>query len=68
MCSCDKANQITLLVSCPPLFTRGWLLIIHYAILWHLRVWLPGNAQMINKKEVWLAFQGNNEGRNGRLK
>ena len=33
-----------------------------------LRVWLPGTAQIINKKEVWLAFQGNNEGRSSRLK
>ena len=28
-----------------------------------LRVWFPGTAQIISKKEVWLAFQGNNEGR-----
>ena len=33
-----------------------------------LRVWFPGTAQIISKKEVWLAFQGNNEGRSGRLK
>ena len=33
-----------------------------------LRVWLPGTAQIINNKEVWLAFQDNNEGRSGRLK
>ena len=33
-----------------------------------LRVWLPGTAQIINKKEVWLAFHGNNEGRSGGLK
>ena len=32
------------------------------------RVWFPGTAQIISKKEVWLAFQGNNEGRSGRLK
>ena len=36
----------------------------HFAIL---EVCLPGTAQIINKKEVWLAFQGNNEGRCGRL-
>ena len=27
-----------------------------------------GTTQRMNKKEVWLAFQGNNEGRSGRLK
>jgi hypothetical protein len=33
-----------------------------------LGVWFPGTAQLISKKEVWLVFQGNNEGRSGRLK
>jgi hypothetical protein len=33
-----------------------------------LRVWFPGTAQIISKKEVWLVFQGNNEGKSGRLK
>ena len=48
-------------------------MIVHYSIS---RVWLPGTGgvqlpgttQRINKKEAWLAFQGNNEGRSGRLK
>ena len=33
-----------------------------------LGVWLPGTTHIINKKEVWLAFQGNNESRSGRSK
>ena len=43
------------------------LFIVQYCgILW---VWLPGTAQIITKKlEVWLVFQGNDEGRSGRLK
>ena len=40
-------------------------IIQYYGIL---RVWFPGTAQIISKKEVWLVFQGNNEGRSGRLK
>ena len=32
-----------------------------------LGAWLPVTALIIDKKEVWLAFQGNNEGRCGRL-
>jgi hypothetical protein len=40
-------------------------IIQYYGIL---RVWFPGTAQLISKKEVWLVFQGNNEGRSGRLK
>ena len=40
-------------------------IIQYYGIL---RVWLPGTTQIINKKVVWLAFQGNNEGKSGRLK
>ena len=47
-----------LLVSRPPVF-----IIQYYGIL---KVWFPGTAQIISKKEVWLVFQGNNEGRCGR--
>ena len=42
------------------------LFIIHYYSI--LRVWFPGTAQIISKKEVWLVLQGNNEGKSGRLK
>ena len=42
------------------------LFIIQYYDI--LRVWFPGTTQIISKKEVWLVFQGNNEGRCGRLK
>ena len=63
----NKANQTTLLVSRPPvfIFLCRRAVIIYYGIL---RVWFPGTAQIISKKEVWLVFQGNNEGRSGRLK
>jgi hypothetical protein len=40
-------------------------IIQYYGIL---RVWFPRTAQIISKKEVWLVFQGNNEGRSSRLK
>ena len=64
---------MTLLVSRPPFFIIlcGWTVIILLFIMQYhgiLMVWLPGTAQIINKKEVWLAFQGNNEGRSGMLK
>ena len=71
-----KANQSILLVSRPPLFKSlcGQAVIIHYSIChfegeasWN-GVQLPGTTQRINKKEAWLAFQGNNEGGSGRLK
>ena len=41
------------------------IIIQYYGIL---RVWFPGTTQIISKKEVWLVFQGNNEGRSSRLK
>ena len=71
-----KANQSILLVSRPPLFKFlcRQVVIIHYSVChfedvasWN-RVQLPGTTQRINKKEAWLAFQGNNEGGSGRLK
>ena len=66
----NKANQITLLVSRPPVSMRAGshysLFIIQYYGI--LRVWFPRTAQIISKKEVWLVFQGDNEGRSGRLK
>ena len=73
----DKANQSILLVSRPPIFKVlcGRAMIIHYSIChfegvasWNGGVQLPGTTQRINKNEAWLAFQGNNEGRSGRLK
>ena len=44
-------------------------MIIHYSICHFEGVasW-NGGAASWNKKEAWLAFQGNNEGRSGRLK
>ena len=70
------ANETTLLVSRPPIFvfSCGWEVIIHYSLFNILSFWgcvfleLIGTAQIINKKEAWLAFQDNNEGRCGRLK
>ena len=71
-----KANQNTLLVSRPPLFKFlcGRVVIVHYSICnfegvasWN-GLQLPGITQRINKKEAWMAFQGNNEGRSGKLK
>ena len=52
-------------------------MIIHYSIC-HFEgvaswnggggVQLPGTTHRITKKKAWLVFQGNNEGRSGRLK
>ena len=67
----DKANESTILISHPPVFMRAGG---HYSLSNIVSFWgcgfleLIGTAQIINKKEAWLAFQGNNEGRCGRLK
>ena len=51
-----------------------WSLFIHLLLFNILSFWgcgfleLIGTAQIINEKEAWLAFQGNNDGRCGRLK
>ena len=71
MCTLGQSNYI-ITFSSTPFYNFTWagsnysLFIMQYYGI--LRVWLPGTAQIINKKEVWLAFQGNNEGRSGRLK